>query len=418
MEERSTLSGSAQMITDKPANISSSDERRDKPEAQQQIGKRRTPEQQRSTKRAFLDRLKQEFFYDILRARSHSKHFRHTRALSITNRVRSLALILAVLIPAWIAVDALYLPQGDTQAIALLRMFTGAACFGLFFWSRDNHDLTTARFKLALLVIIPSLFHTASQALLLEDGQTTLPAGYHFFPFLILSLGAIFPLTIIEGAFLAVFVVGLYITTALVKGDLLSLASLNDVWLLALLAMIAGWAALTQLTMMMRLYRQAHRDPLTGLANRRSIINFLEREVEYSRDIGVPLSVILMDLDKFKRINDTHGHAIGDVVLQSFAGLLTSQSRNEDLVGRYGGEEFLMILSATAREDAVMIAERLRQSCTEQRIDLDDDEPLSFSTSAGVTALRPGESIDEMMKRVDDALYNAKGGGRNRVVAA
>jgi diguanylate cyclase (GGDEF)-like protein len=415
MEQRSPLPESAGMSSDTPAK--SADERRENPQMQLQISQRRTPEQQRSTKRAFLDRLKQEFFYDILRARTHSKHFRHTRALAITNRVRTLALMLAVLIPAWIAVDALYLPQGDTQMIAMLRLLTGAACFGLCIWSRDNHDLQTARFKLALLVIFPSMFHTASQALLLGDGQP-LPAGYHFFPFLIISLGAIFPMTILEGAFLAFFVVGLYIVTALVQGDLLSLQSLNDIWLLALLALISGWAALTQLTMMMRLYRQAHRDPLTGLANRRSIINFLEREVEHSRDIDAPLSVILMDLDKFKRINDTHGHTIGDQVLQNFADLLTSQSRNEDLVGRYGGEEFLMILSATDREDGVQIAERLRQTCTEQRVELEDGEPLSYSTSAGVTALRPGESIEDMMKRVDDALYNAKGYGRNRVVAA
>ncbi len=402
-------------LTHSPSNKDS--ERRNDVTLTKKLAQQRSPEQQRVNKKAFVQRLKQEYFYDILRARSHSKHFRHTRAQYISNRVRTLALILAVLIPAWIAVDALYLPAGDLQMIGLMRILTGAACLGLSVWSSDSHDLTTSRFKLALLVIIPSAFHTATYLYLNSSGHTTLPAGYHFFPFLIISLGSIFPLTIFEGGFLASFVVGLYTLTEFVIGDLFALQSLNDIWLLALLACIAGWAALTQLNMMMRLYRQAHRDPLTGLANRRSIMNFLEREVDYSRNLGLPLSVILMDLDKFKRINDTHGHAVGDQVLCGFANLLIDQSRSEDLVGRYGGEEFLIILSATPRETAQQIAERMRLACLQLKIEADDDL-LEFSTSAGVTSLHPSESIEDMMKRVDDALYNAKGYGRNRVVVA
>ena len=400
-----------------PAAIDSS-ERRSNRQLIDKINQRRTPEQQRSSKKAFIQQLKQEFFYDILRARSHSKHFKHTRALYISNRVRILALVLAVLIPAWIAVDSLYLSATDLTVIAGLRILTGAACLGICIWASDGHDLKTSRFKLALLVAAPSLFHTLAQFYLLGDGQSTLPPGYHFFPFLIISLGAIFPLTIFEGMFLAAFVVGLYILTGMSLGELMTLDRLNDIWLLTLLAVIAGWAALTQLNMMMRLYRQAHRDALTGLANRRSIMNFLEREVDYSRSIDAPLSIILLDLDKFKRINDEHGHAVGDEVLKSFAQLLMEQSRAEDLVGRYGGEEFLMILSATPRELAHNIAERLRLACNDRTLELDDQTTLSFSTSAGVTALRPGETIDQMMKRVDDALYNAKGYGRDRVVVA
>lgn len=402
---------------EKPAT-SNKPERRNDAGLAKKLARQRSPEQQRVNKKAFITRLKQEFFYDILRARSHSKHFRHTRAQYISNRVRTLSLILAILIPAWIAVDALYLPAADLQILALMRILTGGACLGLSIWSKDGHDLKTSRFKLALLVIIPSLFHTATYLYLSSSGQDQLPAGYHFFPFLIISLGSIFPLTIFEGAFLASFVVGLYTATALMFGDLFARQSLNDIWLLALLACIAGWAALTQLNMMMRLYRQAHRDPLTGLANRRSIMNFLEREVEYSRSLDLPLSVILMDLDKFKRINDVYGHAVGDDVLCNFSNLLIDQSRAEDLVGRYGGEEFLIILSATPRDIAQQVAERMRLACQQLRIATDNETIIEFSTSAGVTSLQPSDSIEDMIKRVDDALYNAKGYGRNRVVVA
>ena len=395
------------MHTDQPMeNEPSGQERRSNLALIDKINKQRTYEQQRTSKPATFKRLIQEYFFDILRARTHSKHFRQTRALYISNRVRSLSLILALLIPAWIAVDALYLPSSDLWTIAILRLLTGAACLGLAFWSKGSHDLKTSRYKLALLVLIPSLFHTATQVYLVSTSHDTIPAGYHFFPFLIISLGSIFPLTIFEGGFIASFITGLYILTELAVGDLFALDSLNDIWLLALLAMIAGCAALT------------HRDPLTGLANRRSIMDFLRREVEYSRSIGAPLSVILLDLDKFKRINDSYGHAVGDQVLCGFADMLIAQSRPQDLVGRFGGEEFLLILSATSGEVAKQIAERLRLECQHQQIGLDQNIILDYTTSAGVTSLQPGESIEEMMKRVDDALYNAKGGGRNQIIVA
>ena len=376
-------------------------------------------------KQAFIQQLKQEYLYDLLRARSHSKHFRHTRAQYISSRVRSISLILAILIPAWIAVDAFFLPADDFKTIALLRLISGAACLALFLWREANHDLIIARLKLALLVIIPSCFHTATQFFLLGNGHE-LPAGYHFFPFLIIGLGAIFPLTIVEGGYLASFVVGLYVVTKLLLGDLLALDSLNDIWLLTLLASIAGWAALTQLSMMMRLYRQAHRDPLIGLANRRSIVGFLEREVQQSRELDVPLSVILLDLDKFKRINDTFGHAVGDQVLRHFSELLIGQSRAEDLVGRYGGEEFLMILSSTPQQTAQQVAERLRQTCQQQCIDLCEATPalvLNFSCSPSHRSIhccwqvwrsrrRPGST--PLLRAADRPVAGRRSGGSIR----
>ncbi|WP_210395700.1 GGDEF domain-containing protein [Motiliproteus sediminis] len=380
-------------------------------------GERRRQHRASSNKTAFLQQLKQEYFYDILRARSHSRHFRHTRAQTISNRVRTLAFLLGVLIPAWITIDTLYLSGSELFFISLLRLATGGALLGLAFWRSESHSLHLSRVKLAALVLISSLFHTVAHLYLNASG-TGIPPGYHFFPFMIITLGAIFPLTIMEGGWLALFITATHLGTAAYEGELTTLQTLNDIWLLVLLALITGWAALTQLTMMMRLYRQAHRDPLTGLANRRSIVAYLEREVLHSREHDVALSLMLLDLDKFKRINDTHGHAAGDEVLKTFASLLVSQSREEDLVGRYGGEEFLMILSGTPKSGAHQIAERLRSACHQQRVIIPAGEALQFTTSIGVAELNQDESIEQMLKRVDDALYAAKGGGRDRVVIA
>lgn len=369
-------------------------------------------------KQAFIQRLKQAYLYDLLRARPHSKHFRHTRAQYINGRIRPIALLMALLLPAWIAVDAIFLSGEELKTIAVLRTTCGALFLLLFCWNSANHSLMVARIKLTLLVLIPSGFHSAAQFVLLANGHDSLPAGYHFFPFMIIGLGGIFPLTIFEGAFLAGFVIGFYILNHLLLGDLFSYSSLNDIWLLTLLAGIAGWAALTQLNMMMRLYRQAHRDSLTGLANRGSIVGFLNREAESSREHSSALSVILMDLDKFKRINDTYGHAVGDEVLINFSQLLINTSRAEDFVGRYGGEEFLMVLSATDANTASSVAHRLRKSCHQQQIQLLDGDSIGYTTSAGVATLRPDETVEQMMKRVDDALYQAKGDGRDCIVIA
>jgi diguanylate cyclase (GGDEF)-like protein len=267
--------------------------------------------------------------------------------------------------------------------------------------------------------LIPSTFQTIAHLYLMQSDFNTLPAGYHFFPFLIITLSAIFPLTIYEGGILAAFVAALYIGTAKYLGVLDLTETLNDIWLLMLLGLIAGWAALTQLTMLMRLYRQAHRDSLTGLANRRSITAYLKREVSYSHATKTPLSILLFDLDKFKRVNDSYGHAAGDEVLKVFSQLMIGQSRNEDLVGRYGGEEFLMILSNTNIEIAQKIGERLRLSCHDQQIESPSGEDLfNFTTSIGVAELTANESVTLLLKRVDDALYEAKGAGRDRVVVA
>ncbi len=374
------------------------------------------PGSERLTKKAFLLQLKQEYLLDLLRARAHGKHFRETRAQYISTRVRSISFILAVLVPAWIAIDALYLPEEQLQSIAILRLLTGGLCLLLSFSCNQGYSLLQARLRLALLVLIPSGFQVAASYYLLNSSLHALPAGYHFFPFLVMSITAIFPLTIIEGGCIAVFVIALELLKHFLSSTLFSVQALNDIWLLVLLALSAGWAALTQLAMLMRLYRQAHRDPLTGLANRRSIMTYLEREATYCRKNQQPLSVMLFDLDKFKRINDSHGHATGDEVLKNFADLMIRQSRQEDLVGRFGGEEFLMILSGTELEGAQRIAERLRLACHDQQVLTPTDISLSYTTSIGVAQLAPKETLEGLLHRVDEALYSAKGGGRDRVV--
>jgi diguanylate cyclase (GGDEF)-like protein len=186
--------------------------------------------------------------------------------------------------------------------------------------------------------------------------------------------------------------------------------------LLGVLGLIAGWAAVNQLNMLLGLYRQATRDPLTGLANRRQAMEQLSGDMKLMREKSKPLSVLLFDLDKFKSFNDTYGHAAGDIVLQRFAKVMRKFARKRlDLVCRYGGEEFLMVLPGLDAEQAGEVAEKIRLACHDEQVKTPTGERIGFTTSIGVAELKAEDTIDSLLQHSDDALYEAKGTGRDRV---
>lgn len=159
-------------------------------------------------------------------------------------------------------------------------------------------------------------------------------------------------------------------------------------------------------------------DPLTGLMNRRALLEALGAEISRAARYGHSLSVMLLDLDHFKGINDKHGHASGDAVLSSTGGMLSKQARKGDLVARWGGEEFLVVLHATPAEGATIAAERVRRSICDLRVSTPAGERIPVSASIGVSSFQSGDGIDALIDRADRAMYQAKSGGRNRVVSA
>jgi diguanylate cyclase (GGDEF)-like protein len=159
----------------------------------------------------------------------------------------------------------------------------------------------------------------------------------------------------------------------------------------------------------------AIRDELTGSHNRRHLIGLIEQERERVVKGAQAFCVCLLDIDFFKRINDTYGHAAGDAVLRSFAVTVQKQIRDSDAFGRYGGEEFLLMLPETSLEDALLFAERVRMGI--ERLSFRDvSSELKVSVSIGVAQFRLGETIGQTVTRADEALYTAKSSGRNRVV--
>lgn len=162
----------------------------------------------------------------------------------------------------------------------------------------------------------------------------------------------------------------------------------------------------------------ANYDLLTGVFNRRAITTHAEAELNRA-ERGSTLSVMLIDLDHFKKINDIHGHLVGDKVLKFIADLISKNIRPYDWVGRWGGEEFLVLLPETSSLEAGEIAERLRQSVNSARPALAEDGELPLSISAGIASTsmfdRKSLRLDSLVKLADDALYKAKSRGRNRI---
>ena len=156
------------------------------------------------------------------------------------------------------------------------------------------------------------------------------------------------------------------------------------------------------------------KDALSGLLNRRECIRRLDEEISRSRRTGTPLSVAMLDLDHFKNINDTLGHPIGDWVIKFFSRSMQKIFRDSDIIGRYGGEEFLVIFPETDPDAAQLACKRLKKYIKDSEVDL----PIAFTYSGGLALLGSTESSGHVLERADVALYKAKEKGRNKVITA
>ncbi|HHW01944.1 MAG TPA: diguanylate cyclase [Thermoanaerobacterales bacterium] len=167
--------------------------------------------------------------------------------------------------------------------------------------------------------------------------------------------------------------------------------------------------ALANAKLVSRLEKEAETDFLTGFFNKRTIRKILVNELERTIRYGIPLTVIFLDIDNFKAYNDTFGHVAGDVVLQKTADIIKNSIRTVDIAGRFGGEEFVIILPGTKEEGAVAVAERIRKS-----IETYPFPHRKVTASQGIALAKKSDSIDTLLEKADQALYQAKRQGKNR----
>jgi len=156
-------------------------------------------------------------------------------------------------------------------------------------------------------------------------------------------------------------------------------------------------------------------DPLTRVYNKREILNFLEKFLaNFIRYKKEPFSVMMLDIDFFKKINDTYGHLAGDFVLKEFVKIIKNKIRSSDILGRFGGEEFILILPNTKISGALKLAMRIKEE-VENHIFEYGKEKIKVTTSIGITSVSLNDSVESLLERVDEALYDAKRKGRNRI---
>jgi len=162
---------------------------------------------------------------------------------------------------------------------------------------------------------------------------------------------------------------------------------------------------------------KAHRDPVTGVNNRTALDSDLAQEINLAKRHTIPLSIIIFDLDKFKQINDTYGHIAGDILLKRVADCMVTSVRGSDIIYRYGGEEFVVLLRNTEKPGAKLLAERIRKAVESMHLE-DDGLKAKITLSAGLTSLGKNDSVVSFLERCDEALYKAKQAGRNCVIVA
>jgi two-component system cell cycle response regulator len=177
-------------------------------------------------------------------------------------------------------------------------------------------------------------------------------------------------------------------------------------------------AALREREHQEKLEQLAATDPLTQLLNRRQFSQMVTREIQRVHRTAGPLSLLMLDIDHFKQINDTYGHDVGDEAIVALANALREQVRAIDIIGRFGGDEFVICLPDTGAEQSKQVAERICKALEQLQLKANAKQPISFTVSIGVSNLGANDSFDDLYVAADQALYKAKHSGRNQVCIA
>ncbi|MFP7721391.1 GGDEF domain-containing protein [Lysobacter sp. A3-1-A15] len=337
--------------------------------------------------------------------------YRPHQAAVVRARLGQLAPIVAGLSALWIVVDATGLGAASVAQAAPVRLLIATALLAIWHLrGRLPMHVCMASFIWVQAIGFGTLQH------MLGPREAGLSLGYGLFPFVIAAQLAIFPLTWARSLRLGLAPAALLLSRVLTGHQPLDDAFTNDVWLLVLILGLSAWGGHMQVRLLVDLLgaqRDATLDPLTGLANRRYAEKRLHSDRAHALRRGEPLSVAMVDLDHFKRVNDTWGHAGGDLALVAVAAALQGQLRGSDLGARFGGEEFLVVLPDAETAQALRVAERIRERIAELGIEAPGGS-FGVAASIGIASLRGDESIGELLARADAALYRSKAEGRNR----
>jgi len=365
-----------------------------------------------------LGTLPREELHNLLLPAGHAPLLARRRAEMIISRVRMVAALFALLTPLWIVVDALVFTYPVSIMLAVGRLVTSMA-FGLLALSYGKSTKMADAYRaLAMLFGIPTLFFIYSHPLLshfqLAGPAAAIAAGYAFLPFVMVAGLSVFPLTAVEGALFALPVLLAEALVISMQLDMLSWSShLGAFWLLLLITAVATLAGMSQLSFMISLVGQASHDGLTGCFSRASGEELMDIQFHIAARSGAPLSVVFADLDNFKGVNDGFGHDAGDRVLNAAAEALRSNLRAGDILLRWGGEEFVIILPDADCATAAKTVDRLRERGLGSR-----PEGGPLTASFGVAEHLADRATDwrQLVEIADQRMYQAKLAGKDRYV--
>ena len=351
---------------------------------------------------------------DTLSGRNHSPDFAYARNQYLASRLRVISWLFVVLSPFWALFDQLLLPAEALPTIRLGRVVFFFVLLLILILTRLRIFAQQQITLSMALLLTPTVFYAF---LLYITAPYELPtlANYQFIPFLLVATLSIFPFTLLESLAVGCVIILVQLYSFYLDPNPPIYFYIQELWLLCALLTVAITANHFHLNLLLRLYRQATHDQLTGLLNRHALLDLMEKG-DNPEQRWQPFAVFLLDLDHFKKVNDQYGHAIGDKVLQAFAEVLRENSQSRDRIARYGGEEFLLIRYGDDLQAFYEQAEQLRNATMAKTVSSLDDQPVSCTVSIGLTLAQEGESLDATIQRADEALYTAKEQGRNQVV--
>ncbi|HEY8099087.1 MAG TPA: GGDEF domain-containing protein [Methylophilaceae bacterium] len=351
---------------------------------------------------------------------AHSPILATRRASLILSRVRIISALFAILTFCWIPVDFLTLPQGTAIELAYGRMAVTLAFVLTAFSSRDSNIMGRAYSGMVLMFGVPTAFYVFSLFELVNISSNGFARSmidiYAYLPAILIAGISIFPLTILEALLFSTPVFIGYGLGYLPNLTFMGISSqIAEIWLLCMMTVVVTVASLSQLGFMFSLMRQSMHDQLTRCYSRRSIEELLELQYIIADRSQSALSIAFIDLDNFKLVNDHYGHKAGDDVLAIAADSLLRNLRGGDMLGRWGGEEFILVFPNTPADKVESVLKRLLVDGLGQKPD-----GKAVTASIGVSEKITDQTWHwrELLDLADQRMYQAKIRGKNQIVTA
>lgn len=358
-------------------------------------------------------------FFDLLCARKHSPYLAQHRLHAIHTRIRLVAALFIAPTLIWIGFDMLTLEAAQWSVLAVWRIAAALVFLGLVLVPLPEARRTATLVQLGVLLAMPMAIYAASAHLFtgmaLQGFAVTNANLYAALPLVVMAGISIFPLVMVESVALALLIAAAVAVVQLQVGSMGQKELLSMLWVQMLVMAVYLIACAIQLHYMAALLREASHDKLTGALTRRSGGDALDVYYRLACQQGAPLSVLFLDLDLFKSINDAFGHDAGDQALQSMVVHLQKHVRQADVVVRWGGEEFVVILPNTSLQRACEVVDRMMLEWFGTR---PEGGPLTASIGVAERLTDGGTDWTHLVTLADQRMYLAKTRGRARCVSA